>query len=249
MSKGARNLVIGLAVAVAALGVALAVVLLRDDDSTPTAGETVTTTVPTLRNYVGAPGSEQTEPPTAEELDNVRDQVMTWLIRNGFEGYRVSEEQAYVNNDYIAVENSTGDDAFELLASPGAGWLMLEPPSLMWNTRYGMVESWNSNWSGTGEMPRLMGGARAEGDWEDWYGEGGAKVASGEEAVAVANAWLEQNRPGETVSGEARLFPGYYSLDTAVDGTKAAMISVNTSTGEVWYHGWHGGFLSDRSYD
>jgi hypothetical protein len=98
-------------------------------------------------------------------------------------------------------------------------------------------------------MPRLMGGARAEGNWEDWYGEGGAEVASPDEAVAVANAWLERNRPGETVRGEPRAFPGYYSFDTTADGNKAAMLSVNASTGEVWYHGWHGGFLAERNYD
>ena len=251
MSRGTKTLVIVLGVVAGAIALIGLVAVLTHDEPSPTAGGTTTTIVPTLRNYVGAPGSVTPEAPTQEELASVHDQVMTWLVRNGFDGYRVADVMAFVNNDYIAIESSTGDDAFELLAAPGAGWLMLEPPSLMWNTRYGMVESWNTNLSGTGEMARLMGGARAEGNWEDWYGEGGAKVASAADAAAVAGAWLAMKRPGEKVDDStARAFPGYYTIVTVdPDGEPAGMISVNASTGEVWYHGWHGGYLADRSYD
>ena len=43
-------------------------------------------------------------------------------------------------------------------------------------------------------------------------------------------------------------FPGYYSFDTTVDGKTHGMLSVNASTGAVWYHGWHGAFLGEHDF-
>ncbi len=42
-------------------------------------------------------------------------------------------------------------------------------------------------------------------------------------------------------------FPGYYTVDFEVNGQTAGMLSVNAYTGQVWYHTWHGQFLSERS--
>jgi hypothetical protein len=245
MSTTARYAV---GVAAVAIGIGVAVALTRGS-SAPTAS-TTDAAVPVLRNYVGAPGSLQAEKPTAGELDNVRDQVTTWLVRNGFEGYGVSEVMAFSNNDYIAVETPKGDNAFELLAAPGAGWLMLEPPSMMWNTRYGMMRmgSLETNWSGSGMMASLMGGGRATGEWKHWYVGGKMKVTSAGQAVAIANRWLAKARPGEKAESDARAFPGYFTIDTTVAGKKGGMLSVNAADGAVWYHGWHGGFLAERGY-
>jgi len=200
-------------------------------------------------SYVGAPGSLQAEKPTAADLDNVREQVLTWLEVNGFDGYGVSSVMAFSNNDYVAVETPKGLNAFELLAAPAAGWLMLEPPSMLWNTRYGMQRgrNWQSNWSGSGMTASLMGGGRAAGEWSGWYATGGTKVKTKAAAVGVAARWLAHARPGEQAS-RARVFPGYFTVDTAVAGKPAGMLSVNAATGAVWYHGWHGGFLAERSY-
>ena len=237
------------AIAVAAVGIGagvLAVALTRDS-STPSASTTGSAVPP---SYVGAPGSLQAEKPTASDLDNVRDQVTTWLVKNGFYGYGVSEVTAFSNNDYIVVETPKGKDAFELLAAPGAGWLMLEPPSLIWNTRYGMMAggSFETNWSGTGMMGSLMGGGRAAGEWNGWYAGGKTKVSSADQAVEIANGWLAKTHPGEVAESRARAFPGYFTVDTTVDGKKGGMLSVNAETGAVWYHGWHGGFLAGRDY-
>ena len=68
---------------------------------------------PTAPGYVGAPGSVQAEPPTAAELDNVRAQVTTWLVKNGFDGYRVARVTAWTNNDSIVVQDRNGANAFE----------------------------------------------------------------------------------------------------------------------------------------
>jgi hypothetical protein len=233
-------------VAVALLGAALGIALSHDSSSSTSAA----TTDGVLRNYVGAPGSLQAEKPTPADLDNVRDQVTTWLVKNGFDGYRVSEVMAFTNNDYVAIETPGGLDAFELLAAPGAGWLMLEPPSMLWNTRYGMQarDNWQSNWSGTGEMAQLMGGARGAGEWEGWYASGTTKVKTPAQARERASAWLARAHPGEAVATDVRAFPGYFTIDTTVSGTPAGMLSVNQATGAIWYHGWHGGFLAQRGY-
>ena len=161
-------------------------------------------------------------------------------------GYRVSEVMAFTNNDYVVVRNSAGRNAFELLTAPAAGWLMLEPPSLVWNTRYGMRTGWQANWAGGGMMPALMGGGRAAGRWDGWYAAGKVRVKTTSDAAAVANRWLGRTRPGERAVG-ARPFPGYFTLDTTYRGRPAGMISVNAQ-GAVWYHGWHGGFLAARHY-
>jgi hypothetical protein len=43
-------------------------------------------------------------------------------------------------------------------------------------------------------------------------------------------------------------FPGYYSFDTTLNGKTHGMLSVNAATGAVWYHGWHGTFLSEKQF-
>jgi len=43
-------------------------------------------------------------------------------------------------------------------------------------------------------------------------------------------------------------FPGYYSFDTVKDGKTYGMLSVNASTGAVWYHGWHRTFLAGKDF-
>jgi len=43
-------------------------------------------------------------------------------------------------------------------------------------------------------------------------------------------------------------FPGYYSFETTVNGKTRGMLSLNASTGAVWYHSWHGAFLAERQF-
>jgi hypothetical protein len=197
--------------------------------------------------YVGAPGSEQAEPPTAAELGNVRAQITTWLERNGFRGYRVAEVRAFTNGDYVVVQTKNGADAFELIASPGAGWLMLSPTSMLWNKRYGMARSFETNWSGSGMMPVLMGGGRAAGQWNGWFDAGTGLVETPAAAMAAANRWLARAHPGERATS-LRSFPGFVTISTTYRGKKAGLISVNSASGAVWYHGWLGGFLAGRTY-
>ena len=67
---------------------------------------------------------------------------------------------------------------------------------------------------------------------------------STDRATAIANAWLQANAAGQTVSGMTDLFPGHYTMDTIAGGNTVGMLSVNATTGAVWYHTWHGTFIA-----
>jgi len=66
---------------------------------------------------------------------------------------------------------------------------------------------------------------------------------SPEEAEEVTQRWLDANLPGRT-AGEADPFYGYYTLHFLKDGEIEGMLSVHGSTGDVWYHSWHGDFVA-----
>jgi hypothetical protein len=67
---------------------------------------------------------------------------------------------AFTNSDYLAVRDPHGKPAFELLTTPNPSWLMEEPPSMMWNSRYGTMRGLGHPWSGMGSM---MGGSYRRG--------------------------------------------------------------------------------------
>lgn len=64
-----------------------------------------------------------------------------------------------------------------------------------------------------------------------------------EEAATVAQGWLDANRPGTTAS-EPIAFPGYATLHIERDGQIVGMLSVQTTSGAVWEHSWHGDFIA-----
>lgn len=71
-------------------------------------------------------------------------------------------------------------------------------------------------------------------------GSATSRVAE-DQARSIAGAWFRGNRPGGTVTS-VDACPGYYTLDTAAGGKSVGMLSVNASTGAVWYHTWRGTF-------
>jgi len=77
--------------------------------------------------------------PPAAALAAVRDRVETWLDANRFRHFKVDEVMVFTNNDYVAVSDAAGRPAFELLVAPDRSWLMEEPASMMWNSKYGML--------------------------------------------------------------------------------------------------------------
>ena len=66
---------------------------------------------------------------------------------------------------------------------------------------------------------------------------------SADRATTIANAWLQANAAGQTV-GMTDVFPGHYTMDTVSAGNTVGMLSVNATTGAVWYHTWHGTLIA-----
>jgi hypothetical protein len=85
----------------------------------------------------GGAGTSGTSTPSSAQLKHVAAQINLWLTESGFKGFRVAEVMAFTNNDYVAVHDQQGMPAFELLTNLRTNWVMEEPPSMMWNTRYG----------------------------------------------------------------------------------------------------------------
>jgi hypothetical protein len=97
-------------------------------------------------------------------------------------------------------------------------------PNMMWNTQYGHM-------AGVG----MMRGYSPQ--------PGVQPTVSADQAVQVAQQWLDQNQPGSGTEAPDS-FPGYYTLHITRDGAITGMLSVNAYTGQVWYHTWHGAFVA-----
>ena len=162
---------------------------------------------------------------------------------------RVGEVMRFENNYYAELVESGGDKATEVLVNSATGAVFLEyGPAMMWNTRYGMMGE-----SGVRGRQGMMGGGPGsggmmDGDYRDeptWAPspETTNPSVSAAEAEATAARWLAREGSGLR-AGTADAFPGYYTLHVLKGDRPAGMLSVNAYTGAVWYHWWHGRFLS-----
>jgi hypothetical protein len=194
-----------------------------------------------------SPGVLTPVPPSTQAFASLHNQLQTWLVTNHFRGFRVSELMAFTANDYAVISDTKGKPAFEVLLWPKQGWVMEEPASMMWNTSYGIHGRLGAPRAGI-LGPLGMIGAGMMADSGLWYGGGSGRVSSVAQAAKVANRWLAESRPGEKAETDGRAFPGYFTLDTTRSGRTFGMLSVNASTGAVWYHGWHGKFLAERGF-
>ena len=158
---------------------------------------------------------------------------MTWLPGNGVAvsgipaartrattaaapaGLRPGEVMWFDNGFYVELKDSAGMPATEVIVDPRTGAVSTEPgPAMMWNTRFGM---------------------HARG--------GDAAAVDATKARTIATSWLAANQAGTTI-GSIDAYPGYFTLDLQRGGTVSGMMSVNASTGAVWYHTWHGAFIA-----
>ena len=64
-----------------------------------------------------------------------------------------------------------------------------------------------------------------------------------DQAVEIAQDYLDQAQTRLTADEHADTFYGYYTLHTYEDGELVGMLSVNGYTGEVFLHSWHGDFI------
>jgi len=112
----------------------------------------------------------------------------------------------------------------------------------MWNTRYGPMVS-----PGGGLMGGFGGfapGGMMSGTWGP-TAPGAQPTVTADQATQYAQQWLNQYQPG-SVTETPDVLPGYFTLHITRDGLVTGMLSVNAYTGQVWYHTWHGAFVSSN---
>jgi len=145
-------------------------------------------------------------------------------INRYYTGLEVLEIMEFTENYYIiASETQTGKGAIELLVDRSSGRISPEPgPNMMWNTKYGH-----------------------RGMFSDYSTE---VSIDGDEAIMIAQDWLNLNTPGYRVVETTRFY-GYYTMDFGENDGIVGMLSVNANSGEVWYHSWHGDFISMMEYN
>ncbi len=128
---------------------------------------------------------------------------------------RVGEVMEFDDGFYAELTTPGDRGATEVLVDRDDGDVRLEHgPATMWNTEYGMHRAGSTR----------------------------PAAVSAEQAQQLADEWLREHREGLS-AGEVDTFPGYYTLHTLRSGKIDGMLSVNASTGAVWYHSWHGEFV------
>jgi hypothetical protein len=142
------------------------------------------------------------------------------------------------NGFYIELKDASGQSATEVIVDPQTGTVTTEPgPAMMWNTRYGMMRGT------TGMMGGMMGGSAGMMGGTSVAPSGQAATVAADQSRSIAQQWLDANRTGQSAQAPDS-YPGYYTMETTTSGKITGMLSVNATTGAVWYHSWHGRFVA-----
>jgi hypothetical protein len=159
-------------------------------------------------------------------ITNAKTIAQNYVNSIGNPDLTVKQVEEYTNNFYVQVnEAGTGKGAFELLINKQTGSIYPEMgPNMMWNTKYGMMRS------------GILGGI---------YGTPSATLpVAAAQATSEAQTYLTSYIIGAT-TGDVTAFYGYYTIEILNGGTTYGMLSVNGYTGQVWFHTWHGTFISE----
>lgn len=163
----------------------------------------------------------------AEEIsENYLDSIQTADLE-------ISEIMEFEYNFYVIYsEHETGMGAFEMLIDKNTGQIFPEyGPNMMWNLKYGH-----------GGMMSGPGGMMGSGGMMGGYYPSGSESLSEQEALEIAQDFLDEVYPGAEAD-DPHPFYGYYTIHTTRDGNVFGMLSVNTFSGAVWYHNWHGDYI------
>ncbi len=164
---------------------------------------------------------------TPLSLDQAATRAQQYVVSLNNADLAVAEVMEFSNNLYARViEKSTGVNAFEILIDRYSSTVSPEPgPNMMWNAKYS-------------PMSRMMGG---------WFGTPSAQnTVTAVQAKDKAQQYLDKYVNGAKVADDANAFYGYYTIDVTREGKTFGMLSVNGTTGAVWYHSWHGTFVSEQ---
>jgi hypothetical protein len=130
-------------------------------------------------------------------------------------GLHPREVMWFDNGFYVELKDSAEQPATEVIVDPRTSAVSTEQgPATMWNTRFTIV--------------------RAGGD---------TSAVDPTKARGIATSWLATNRSGATIKS-IDAYPGYFTLALQRNGVVSGMMSVNSSTGAVWFHTWHGAFIA-----
>ncbi len=155
--------------------------------------------------------------PTPLPHDNAKARAEQYLSSMNSPDLEIDEFEEYSHNFYISlVEKSTGRGAIEIIIDRYSGSFQPEPQSMMWNSKYGMM--------GNPQNAEM--------------------AVTSEQALKIAQDFLDVVYPG-TEADEIVSYYGYYTIMTTLEGEHYGMLSVNGYSGEVWYHTWHGIFISE----
>jgi hypothetical protein len=174
-------------------------------------------------------------------------------------GLETGEVMQFTNNFYVLLLDRQGKPATEVLVDPETGAVTLEyGPAMMWNTKYGMMRGAGSPgyggmmgggmmggtstgmMGGAGMMDGMMGNVGGHPTWTPATVNGSVDLT---QAQSLANTWLAQQGSGLSAA-EPDALPGYYTFHVMKDGKITGMLSINSTTGAVWYHWWHGRFIA-----
>ena len=157
-------------------------------------------------------------------LDQAVTRAQTYITSFNNPDLAIAEVKEFSNNVHVRVkEKSTGMNAFEIIVSR-TGDISPEPgPNMMWNAKYS-------------PMANMMAG---------WFVLSAQNSVTPGQAREKAQQYLDTYLNNARVAEDADAFYGYYTIDVLRDGKPFGMLSVNGTTGAVWYHMWHGSFISE----
>ena len=194
-----------------------------------------------MMNMMGGYGNKNNNlvPVTVDQAKAAAEQYLA-NVKN--DDLKIAEIMIFDNNAYVLVkEASTGIGAFELLVDSSLQTAYPEHgPNMMWNLKYGAL---NHQWmmgnnsgmmgmmGGSGGMMNMMSGYA----WDDTTP---ADISSNmtitpEQAIQIAQKYLDTNITGATAASDPTQFYGYYTLDFEKDGKVTGMLSVNGYSGQV----------------
>jgi hypothetical protein len=180
-----------------------------------------------------SPGLDSVAPGDTEQTpsEDVEEVFHRYLADSGLDALELTEIMEFRHNYYaVAVDPETGVGAMELILDKASGAVGPEVgPNMMWNVAYGMHR-------GAASTGRHLGGT------------GSVNQLSEQMAIDHARAWLTANRWGERPEAQAEVFYGYFTIHTLdQEGEVVGMLSVHGDTGKIWYHSWHGDFVTMAS--
>lgn len=168
-------------------------------------------------------------------IDQAKQAVEGYLKNLNNSDLELKEIMIFNNNAYARiVEKSTGISAMELLVDPTNLSVFPEyGPNMMWNQKYGHMGGYG-----------MMDGAGMMGGYFSTSSSTPSKMTvTAEQALKLAQQYLDQQYPGYKTPTDADPFYGYYTIDIMKDNQPVGMLSVNGYSGQIFLHTWHGSFI------